>query len=124
MEKKDIIMLAVLAALVIAVAFFLRARNTNMLVEDTKYDDLAKCITAAGVEMGGTDWCGHCKNQKEKFGSSFQYIKFHNCDTDKWCGDMGITGYPTWVDTAHNNTLYVGGQELAGLAGIAGCSIE
>ena len=83
-------------------------------------DALAKCLTEKGFAMGGTEWCSHCKSQKEAFGESFQYVEFHNCDIDiDWCRSKGIKGYPTWV--APDGELFSGRKDLATLAEISGC---
>ena len=37
-------------------------------------DSFAKCLSAKGVKMYGAWWCPHCKDQKESFGYSFQYV--------------------------------------------------
>ena len=83
------------------------------------YDTLAKCLTTKGAIMYGTEWCGYCKNQKEAFGDSMQYITFVDCDQDKnKCGQAGVRGYPTWVINGQN---YPGVQEMDRLASLAGC---
>lgn len=64
----------------------------------SELDEFAKYLTEQGYSMAGTDWCGHCANQKELFGDSFQYIDYHNCDNEPaWCSDQGVPGYPTWI---------------------------
>lgn len=80
---------------------------------------LAQCLTQKGVSMGGAEWCGHCKNQKEMFGDSFEYIDYHDCDQDKtWCDANGITGYPTWII---NGQKYPGEKTLEQLKDLAAC---
>ena len=83
-------------------------------IQEGQYDDFAKYLTEKGVKMYGTEWCSHCKNQKELFGSSFQYINYIDCDKNKKeCTLENITGYPTWKI---NNTKYSGEQSLERLA--------
>src|SRR3989344_5252951 len=48
--------------------------------EEGRYDALAKCMTAKGATMYGTNWCPHCQDQKRLFGASFKYINFVDCD--------------------------------------------
>ena len=79
-----------------------------------KYDTFAKALTEEGVKMYGTEWCSHCKSQKELFGASFQYIDYVDCDkqTDV-CIAAGIRGYPTWeID----GELYPGEQSFEELS--------
>ena len=84
-----------------------------------EYDELAKCLTAEGVKMYGTEWCSHCKNQKEAFGSSFQYVDYVDCDDNSAaCTAAGVEGYPTWVIDGQK---YPGEQALDKLAGLTGC---
>ena len=62
-----------------------------------EYDEFAKCLTDSGTTIYGTEWCGHCQNQKEMFGASFSYVNYVDCDQNKQaCNNAGIQGYPTW----------------------------
>src|SRR3989338_2875622 len=66
------------------------------------YDDFARCLTDKGAKMYGASWCSHCGNQKELFGSSWQYVTYVECtiadqqDQAVVCQQAGITSYPTW----------------------------
>ena len=42
-------------------------------------------------------------------------------DNIKLCTDLGINGYPTWIDAAGKK--YEGEQGLAGIAKITGCEL-
>lgn len=86
---------------------------------DPDLDVFAQYLTGQGISMGGTDWCPHCKDQKELFGSSFQYIDYHNCDNEPgWCNERGIEGYPTWVFS--DGSLYPGTQSIERLKALSG----
>jgi Thioredoxin len=83
---------------------------------------LAECLTEKGVVMYGTEWCGHCKNQKALFGDAFAKAKYVDCDAERQtCLDAGVRGFPTWIDAAGNQ--YPGTQQLAKLAEIGGCAM-
>lgn len=61
-------------------------------------DDFAKCTAEKGATMYGAWWCPHCKNEKKRFGESFQYVKYVECtDNPQLCTDKGVKGYPTWI---------------------------
>ena len=84
-------------------------------------DGFAQCLTEKGATMYGTEWCSHCKNQKEAFGTSFQYVDYVDCDRSKQvCVNAGIKGYPTWVVDGEN---YPGEQSLEKLSSLSGCSL-
>ncbi len=69
--------------------------NTDV-VEKSKDLLAAECLKEKNITMYGTEWCPHCKHQKEIFGEYFSYINFVNCDFDKkTCRKAKITGYPT-----------------------------
>lgn len=86
-----------------------------------KYDTFAKCLSENGATMYGTEWCSHCRNQKAKFGNSFQYIDYVDCDRNKRdCLAAGVSGYPTWNIKGTN---YPGEQSLYKLASLSGCSL-
>jgi len=86
-----------------------------------EYDTFASCLTDKGIVMYGTDWCPHCKNQKEMFGDSFKKIKYVNCDINKEeCAINRITGYPTWKI---GNEYHSGVQPVETLASLSGCEL-
>ena len=93
-----------------------------------KYDDFAKCITENGAKMYGAWWCSHCKEQKQSFGKSFQYINYIECSTPDGnsklpvCENAGIEGYPTWELT--NGTRIGGFIPLEDLSKYTNCSIS
>ena len=88
---------------------------------DGKYNEFAQCLTEKGLTMYGTEWCSHCKVQKAKFGDSFQYINYTDCDKNpSECAVQGITGYPTWKI---NNESYPGIQSLEKLSQLSGCEL-
>ena len=86
-----------------------------------EYDSFASCLTNAGFTMYGTDWCPHCKAQKEMFGASFDKIDYVNCDINaEECAIQGVQGYPTWKI---NGQSYSGTQSLEILAERSGCQL-
>jgi hypothetical protein len=77
--------------------------------QEINYDKFAQCLNKKGASMYGAFWCPHCKEQKEKFGSSFLYVNYVECgvqtipldrtkQTDA-CKDKNIHRYPTWIFT-------------------------
>jgi len=52
--------------------------------------------------MYGAYWCPHCAEQKEMFGSSFQYVPYIECgikgsrDEAPVCAQAGVKHFPTW----------------------------
>lgn len=89
---------------------------------------LAKCLTDKGVIMYGAYWCPHCANQKELFGSDFQFIKYQECDPSgengnpEICENAGVEAYPTWIDSQGNKLS--GTQPLETLANWSNCNIN
>lgn len=84
------------------------------LEETTK---LAECLTNGNVIMYGTEWCGHCKNQKDLFGEAFAKVTYVDCDAERQrCLDAGVRGFPTWIDAQGNQ--YPGTQQLERLSEI------
>ncbi|HLC47432.1 MAG TPA: hypothetical protein VJI75_06950 [Candidatus Nanoarchaeia archaeon] len=88
----------------------------------SRYDDFAKCLTEKGAVMYGTEWCPHCKTQKELFGDSFKYVNYVDCDKNSGeCIAKGIEGYPTWII---GGGKYPGVQQFTTLKQLSGCEIE
>jgi len=119
MKKKSIIGLSVVIICLLGILILVYYDNKNKAPGE--YDDFAKCLAEKGLKMYGTEWCSHCKNQKARFGNSFQYVDYIDCDKNKaTCIAEGINGYPTWK---FNNQAYEGEKELSELAQIAGCEL-
>ena len=86
-----------------------------------EYDGFASCLSEAGAVMYGTDWCSHCRDQKEMFGASFDKVNFVNCDRQgDVCLIAGVNGYPTWKVGGEN---YEGAMSLERLAELSGCEL-
>ncbi|MEK7611145.1 MAG: thioredoxin domain-containing protein [Patescibacteria group bacterium] len=67
-------------------------------LSESQLTTFAEYLTEKGVVMYGAYWCSHCQNQKQMFGSAFQYITYVECtkETEK-CVAAGVKGYPTWI---------------------------
>jgi len=70
---------------------------------DKKLDPFAKCLTEKKAVMYGAATCSHCADQKELFGSSYQYVSYVECtipgthtETDQ-CKALHIKHTPTWI---------------------------
>jgi len=115
MEKKNkILLIGILTVLIIVISFYGYGNTTGNVIKVGKYDEFAKYLTEQDVKMYGTEWCSHCKNQKELFGSSFQYIDYVDCDKNRQeCLSAGVQGYPTWKIKGQN---YPGEQSIERLA--------
>ena len=80
-------------------------------------DRFAKCLAEKDATMYGVFWCDHCREQKEKFGESFKYVKYVECvapDAPRTlipeCKAQGIKHTPTWV--------FSDGEHVEGVMGI------
>ena len=90
------------------------------------YDKFAQCLSEKGAVEYGAYWCGHCKEQKEMFGSSFKFINYIECDPNgeaarpELCAAAEITGYPTWII---NGKRLEGVQKFETLAEATNCTL-
>ena len=115
MKKRIIIGIIIIISLII----LSNTCITGNCVQESSYDDFAKYLTSEGISMAGTDWCSHCKAQKELFGDSFRYVDFHNCDSERsWCLGNGVEGYPTWIFP--DGQLYPGTRSIEQLKELSG----
>lgn len=93
--SKIITAVLIVAAFAAVIYLALRKRGTRL-------DAFAKCIASKQAKMYGAYWCPHCADQKEMFGSSFQYVPYVECgvpgsrDEGPLCKDAGIKHFPTW----------------------------
>jgi hypothetical protein len=101
--------------------------NTTDVGEN--YDVLAKCLNENGVRFYSSIYCGHCLEQKELFGDSFQYIEEIECHPDasdsqaELCKQMEIVGTPTWTMEHEGKELKrnVGYMSIEDIRNWAGC---
>jgi hypothetical protein len=123
MKIKRYLIWMVLSIIFFIVVFYI-ASITGFFAQTqapSTYDNFASCLSEKGIIMAGTDWCHYCKSQKQMFGTSFRLINYKSCDTDSWCNEVGINGYPTWVFP--NGQQYAGVQTLERLSELSGCPL-
>lgn len=120
--KKYLLITLVLAATVLAAC---SSSNVNYYVPSTEASpevlNLAVCLTENDAVMYGTEWCPHCRNQKELFGDAFINVTYVNCEVNpSACNAAGVQAFPTWVI---NGQRYTGTQALATLSQNSGCPL-
>lgn len=127
MPNKNLV-IGIIAVTVVIFAAAIFAKQNPAPADNNKLDDFAKCLTEKGAKMYGAFWCGHCKSQKQTFGSSFQYINHQECTVDgksnsfaQACKDADIKGYPTWKFL--DGTVKVGEVSFGELAEKTGCGL-
>lgn len=71
--------------------------------DKSKLDDFARCLGQKKAVMYGAFYCDHCKEQKDLFGDSAQYLPYVECVekgtrkiTDQ-CKALNIRRTPTWI---------------------------
>ena len=112
----------ILGAAVIVIAALL------VLAAPGKYDTLAQCLTNSGAKMYGTYWCGHCKDQKDMFGKSWDKVQYVECSLPnaggqtQECIDAEIVAYPTWE--FGNGNRVTGALSFEELSIRTGCNLN
>jgi hypothetical protein len=116
------IIIAIVIVVAFAAAYYLIWHKRT-----SRLDAFAKCLTAKQAKMYGAFWCPHCDEQKEKFGSSFQYAPYIECGIKgsqgiaSVCTQAGIKRFPTWIFA--DGTRVEGEHELEFLGEETGCSL-
>jgi hypothetical protein len=121
-KRAKLVAAAVVAIAVLAVAYYyLTGGFGGTPAGPGKYDELARCLTDKGAVLYGLATCPHCIEQKELFGSSFQYVTYVECSQQQaLCTAKGVQFVPAWeIDGA----IEVGVKPLATLAQEAGCPV-
>jgi hypothetical protein len=110
----------IVAAFAVAFYFGVHKRNARL-------DAFAKCTASRGAKMYGAFWCPHCQEQKELFGSSFEYVNYIECGVKgdlhaqaAVCKSAGISHYPTWEFA--DKTRIEGKESFESLSDRTGCS--
>ncbi|MFH0712670.1 MAG: hypothetical protein V2A55_02355 [Candidatus Jorgensenbacteria bacterium] len=116
MEKKLVLIFAVIVVVIVGVAIFLSPGGP----EGGAYDGFAACLAEKKVVMYGAYSCPHCQNEKKRFGDSFRLVPYVECteETEK-CVAAGIEGYPTWI--FGDGRRFEGEQGLQRLSQESGC---
>jgi hypothetical protein len=121
-RRSRYIIIAVIIVIAFAAAYYFGWHRHS-----TRLDAFAKCLTAKQAKMYGAFWCPHCEEQKEKFGSSFQYAPYVECGIkgskgiEPVCTEAGIKRFPTWIFA--DGTRVEGEHELEFLGEQTGCSL-
>jgi hypothetical protein len=122
-RRSRFIIIAVIIVIAFAAAYYFGWHRHT-----TRLDAFAKCLTAKQAKMYGAFWCPHCEEQKEKFGSSFQYAPYVECGIkgskgiEPVCTEAGIKRFPTWIFA--DGTRVEGEHELEFLGEQTGCSLQ
>ena len=67
------------------------------------FDGFARCLSEKKAVMYGAFYCEHCKEQKDLFGDSAQYLPYVECvergtrKVTDHCKALGIRRTPTWI---------------------------
>jgi hypothetical protein len=121
-KRSRYIIIAVVIVVAFAAAYYFGWRRHN-----SRLDAFAKCLTAKQAKMYGAYWCPHCEEQKEMFGSSFEYAPYIECgikgskEIEAVCTQAGIKRFPTWIFA--DGTRVEGEHELQFLGEGTGCSL-
>ena len=93
------IIIGLIIVVIIILAVFLFKEDKY---PQSEIDAFAQCLTEKEVVMYGAFWCPHCARTKARFGSSFQYINYVECDArgeneqSELCLEKEIEKYDTW----------------------------
>jgi len=119
--RKVIIVVLIVAAF--GAAYYLGVRKRT-----GRLDTFAQCVARSGTRMYGLYWCTHCADQKELFGSSFQYIPYVECGIKgqargeiEQCKAEGVIEFPTWDFLGKEKITGV--KSLPEIAEKTGCSL-
>lgn len=118
-RRMILIVLLIVAAGGVAIYLWKRPRVSRL-------DAFARCLAARQVKMYGLYWCTHCEEQKEMFGSAFQYVPYIECGTkgsraeQPSCKQDGVKNFPTWQFATERHEGVLG---LESLSEKSGCSL-
>jgi thioredoxin-related protein len=124
LTKNGVDMKYLISILLIVSIFIVACSSTSY--EKSEVDAFAKCLSESDTVMYGAFWCPHCAKTKKKFGSSFQYVNYVECDPrgdneqSELCIEKGIEKYDTWEFS--DGTRVVGEPSFELLAEGIGCT--
>jgi len=116
------VLLGVLIVTAVIAAYFIgRHRRVSHL------NAFAQCLSAKQIKIYGAYWCPHCADQKEVFGSAFQYMAYVECGIKgsraeaPECLQAGVKRFPTWQFS--DGERKEGTMQLKALSEKSGCSL-
>jgi phage baseplate assembly protein gpV len=118
---RDVLLGVVIVTAVVAAYLIGRHRRVSHL------NAFAQCLSAKQAKMYGAYWCPHCADQKEIFGSSFQYMPYVECGIKgsraeaPECLQAGVKRFPTWQFS--DGERREGMMQLKALSEKTGCSL-
>jgi len=98
--KPGVVRMIIIALLIVGA--FGGAYRLGRRKRTSRLDTFAQCLAGKQAKMYGVYWCTHCAEQKEMFGSSFQYIPYIECGIrgsrgeEASCLQVGVKHFPTW----------------------------
>jgi hypothetical protein len=118
---RNIVIVLVIVAVCAGLYFLLRHK------QNARMDAFARCLGTKGAKMYGAYWCPHCADQKDLFGSSFEYAPYIECGIKgsqaeaQVCVDAGVKHFPTW--TFADGARVEGEHALEFLGEATGCPL-
>jgi len=118
---RDVLLGVLIVTAVIAAYFIGRHRRVSHL------NAFAQCLSAKQIKIYGAYWCPHCADQKEVFGSAFQYVAYVECGIKgsraeaPECMQAGVKRFPTWQFS--DGERKEGTMQLKALSEKSGCSL-
>ena len=116
-----IAIVAVVVAILAGLFWFTRHKQNRRM------DAFARCLGDRGAKMYGAYWCPHCADQKEMFGSSFEYAPYIECgikgsrNLNPVCTQANVKHFPTWEFA--DGTRVEGAHALEFLGQTTGCPL-
>jgi hypothetical protein len=127
MDKDSLLPAFAIVALVLAISAFSAWQQHRTSATPAQLDEFARCMTRNGAKFYGASWCTHCREQKDMFGESAQYVNYVECSPpgsqgqEKVCTDADVQAYPTWEFAGGKKEEGV--QSLESLGEKTGCRL-
>ncbi len=118
-------LIGIIIVIILIIAAFLLFKDKKSYNQES-VDIFAQCLTEKGATMYGAFWCPHCAKTKARFGPSFRYIKYVECDPrgdneqSELCISKQIENYDTWEFA--DGSRVVGEPSFELLAEKSGCT--
>ncbi len=93
---------------------------------DPRLEALAVHLKQSGAKFYGANWCAHCRDQKDLFGSFAAALPYVECAPNGpntaiayECASAGVASFPTWIIRGQQHTAVLQPEELARLSRFA-----
>ena len=129
--KKEIMVIVIINLIPLLIFNTVLTHSENEGFIETKASrEFSNCLVSSGWKCFGRSGCSWCEKQRQLFENSLDIFEYVDCNSDNWkkyCSDLNISAFPTWIkldDNNYENERWKGFASVETLASLSNCPIN